>query len=85
MWVDEAKVGSVMTLVSATEMELGRLTPGAHRLTIRVDNTVPYANAWNTHACDQPNNTAGNWNGEKDVSVPVSTEFSTPSPLKKNN
>ena len=63
VWVDESKIGSVMTLVSATEMELGRLTPGAHRLTIRVDNTVPYANAWNTHACDQPGNTAGNWNG----------------------
>ena len=63
VWVDEAKIGSVMTLVSSTEMELGRLKPGSHRLTIRVDNTVPYPNAWNTHACDQPGNTAGNWNG----------------------
>ena len=63
VWVNEVKIGSDMTLVSSIDMELGRLKPGAHRLTIRVDNKVPYRNAWNTHACDQPGNTAGNWNG----------------------
>ena len=63
VWVDQEKIGSVMTLVSSTEMELGRLKPGAHRITIRVDNSVPYPNAWNSHACDQPGNIAGNWNG----------------------
>ena len=63
VWVNEVKIGSVMTLVSSTEMQLGRLKPGSHRLTIRVDNKPPYPSSWNTHALDMPGNTLGNWNG----------------------
>ncbi|MCX6936845.1 MAG: discoidin domain-containing protein [Verrucomicrobia bacterium] len=63
VWVDEVKIGSVITLVSSTEMPLGRLKPGAHRLTIRVNNKPPYPSSWNTHALDMPGNTMGNWNG----------------------
>lgn len=38
VWLDDRKVGEYDSLVKAHIYELGRLTPGTHRLTIRVDN-----------------------------------------------
>jgi beta-galactosidase len=38
VWIDGQKLGSNNSLVAPHEYELGRLTPGKHRLTIRIDN-----------------------------------------------
>src|ERR1051325_7583007 len=44
VWVDEKKIGSDRSLVAPHIYDLGTLSPGRHRLTIRVDNRMlmPY-------------------------------------------
>lgn len=44
VWVDEKEIGKNNSLVAAHEFELGVLTPGTHRLTVRLDNRMilPY-------------------------------------------
>ncbi len=38
VWVDETAIGSDISLSTPHEFDLGNVTPGKHRLTIRVDN-----------------------------------------------
>jgi hypothetical protein len=38
VWVDDKQIGSNNSLVAPHEYDLGILTPGAHRLTVRADN-----------------------------------------------
>lgn len=38
VWVDDRKIGSDRSLVAPHEFDLGALTPGKHRLSIRIDN-----------------------------------------------
>jgi beta-galactosidase len=44
IWLDDQKIGSCNSLVAPHEYELGILTPGKHRLSIRIDNRMilPY-------------------------------------------
>lgn len=44
VWVDDQKIGSNNSLCAPHEFELGRLLPGKHRLSIRIDNRMilPY-------------------------------------------
>lgn len=38
VWVDDRKIGNDRSLVAPHEFDLGMLTPGKHRLSIRIDN-----------------------------------------------
>lgn len=38
VWLDDRKIGSDDTLVAPHEFDLGEISPGVHRLTIRLDN-----------------------------------------------
>jgi beta-galactosidase len=44
VWVDDKLIGKYNSLVAPHEFELGELTPGTHRLSIRIDNRMilPY-------------------------------------------
>ncbi|HQZ95661.1 MAG TPA: discoidin domain-containing protein [Pyrinomonadaceae bacterium] len=44
VWIDGKKIGSARSLVAPHEFDLGKLEPGKHRLTVRVDTTMimPY-------------------------------------------
>ena len=44
VWLDDKKIGSARSLVAPHEFDLGSVTPGKHRLSIRVDNSMilPY-------------------------------------------
>jgi beta-galactosidase len=44
VWIDNRKIGTCNSLVAPHEFELGQLTPGKHRLSIRADNrmVLPY-------------------------------------------
>jgi len=61
VWVDGACVGRDDSLCTPHEYDLGALTPGAHVLTIRVDNRVIVdVGEWSHSVSDH---TQGNWNG----------------------
>jgi hypothetical protein len=38
VWIDDRRIGSDRSLVAPHEFDLGALTPGKHRLTVRIDN-----------------------------------------------
>ena len=61
VWVDNQMTGSNLSLVAPHVYELGSLSPGRHRLTIRVDNRmlVPYR----PDAHSVSDSLAGSWNG----------------------
>ncbi|MDQ1258053.1 MAG: hypothetical protein QG656_2662, partial [Candidatus Hydrogenedentes bacterium] len=62
VWVDDTAAGSQNSLTTPHEYDLSAaLTPGPHRLTIRVDNTVKIAVGPDAHSVSD--NTQGNWNG----------------------
>jgi hypothetical protein len=62
VWFDEKPLGSNDSLSTAHEYDLGRdLTPGRHRLTIRVDNGLVVDVGVNSHSISD--HTQGNWNG----------------------
>jgi len=62
VWVDSKEIGSNNSLSTPHEYDLGtRLTPGKHRLTIRVDNRVIVDVGVNSHSI--ADHTQGNWNG----------------------
>ncbi len=62
VWVDDHKAGTANSLATAHEYDLSRwLTPGEHRLTIRVDNTVKIDVGENAHSVSD--HTQTNWNG----------------------
>jgi hypothetical protein len=63
VWVDQAEAGSQYTFVTAQKYELSRqLSPGRHRITIRIDNRIKAINVGqDSHSLTD--HTQGNWNG----------------------
>ena len=71
VWVDEQHVGMRDSLCVPHEYDLGQLSPGPHRLTIRVDNHLKYNMGWQSlgpnmlglgsHMLSEDTQT--NWNG----------------------
>lgn len=64
VWVDDQKVGQSIYLSTPQEYNLSKiLTPGTHKLTIRVDNgkSIPAGTRYNSHSCTESTQT--NWNG----------------------
>lgn len=61
VWVDERFIGANDSLGAPHEYDLGRLAPGHHTLTIRVDNRRIVDIGENSHAITD--HTQGNWNG----------------------
>lgn len=61
VWVDGKFASACDSLVAAHRHELGALTPGTHRLTIRVDNRMIYNISTVTHAYGPE--TQSRWNG----------------------
>ncbi|MGC0272592.1 sugar-binding domain-containing protein [Pseudactinotalea sp. Z1739] len=61
VWIDERRVGIEASLSTAHRHDLGRLEPGRHRLTIRVDNRAVVNVGPNAHSVSD--HTQGNWNG----------------------
>ncbi|MCX8156102.1 MAG: discoidin domain-containing protein [Verrucomicrobiae bacterium] len=62
VWVDDRRIGSCNSLGTPHEYDLGTaLTPGKHRLTVRVDNRVHIQVGVNAHSVSD--HTQGNWNG----------------------
>jgi len=61
VWVDERKIGSNRSLVGPHEYDLGTLTPGRHRLTIRVDNRLVMPYRPDAHSVSD--SLGASWNG----------------------
>ncbi|MFE7507210.1 sugar-binding domain-containing protein [Promicromonospora sp. NPDC057488] len=61
VWVGERLVGSERSLTTAHRLDLGRLAPGRHVITIRVDNRAVVDVGPNAHSVSD--HTQGNWNG----------------------
>ena len=61
VWVDSARVGSNNSLVAPHEFDLGALTPGRHRLTVRVDSSMLLPYRPDAHSVSD--SLAGSWNG----------------------
>lgn len=61
VWVDERHVGSERSLTTAHRFDLGRLDPGRHVLTVRVDNRMVVDVGPNAHSVSD--HTQGGWNG----------------------
>ena len=61
VWVDDRFLGANNALATPHDYELGPLTPGKHRLTIRVDNRLVVDVGENSHSVSD--HTQGNWNG----------------------
>lgn len=61
VWVDSQPFGTNRSLSTPHEYDLGRLPPGPHTLTIRVDNRRIVDIGENSHAITD--HTQGNWNG----------------------
>lgn len=61
VWIDEKKIGSDRSLVAPHVYELGTVTPGRHRLTIRVDNRMLMAYRPDAHSVSD--SLGASWNG----------------------
>ncbi|MBM3879374.1 MAG: hypothetical protein FJ387_06595 [Verrucomicrobia bacterium] len=61
LWIDGRSVGTAQSLVAPHEHILGRLDPGRHRLTVRVDNRMILNISTITHAYGPE--TQSRWNG----------------------
>jgi hypothetical protein len=61
VWIDDRLVGTANALGTDHVHDLGALTPGVHRLTIRVDNRMIVDVGENSHSVSD--HTQGNWNG----------------------
>jgi len=62
LWIDDQEIGMQDSLSVSHQFDLtGKLTPGRHRLTLRVDNSIKYnVGQWAHSITDE---TMGNWNG----------------------
>jgi hypothetical protein len=78
LWVDGEEIGMQNSLSTPHEYELGTLTPGSHRLTIRVDNTIKIEVGVNAHSISD--HTQTNWNG-----IIGKIELRTVSPVRIDN
>lgn len=61
VWIDGQKIGSDKSLVAPHVYDLGTITPGRHRLTIRVDNRMLMPYRPDAHSVSD--SVGGNWNG----------------------
>lgn len=61
VWVDSRLIGTNNALATPHEYDLGSLSPGQHRLTIRVDNRMVVDVGHDSHSVSD--HTQGNWNG----------------------
>lgn len=61
VWIDGQKIGSERSLVAPHVYDLGMLTPGRHRLTIRVDNRMLMPYRPDAHSVSD--SLAASWNG----------------------
>jgi len=61
VWIDGRYVGRNDSLYTAHEYDLGKLAPGRHRLTVRVDNRMVVDIGTGSHGVTD--HTQGNWNG----------------------
>jgi hypothetical protein len=61
VWVDGKVIGSDKSLVAPHVYDLGSLSPGTHRLTIRVDNRMLMPYRPDAHSVSD--SLAGSWNG----------------------
>ena len=61
VWVDEKRIGSDRSLVAPHIYDLGSVTPGRHRLTIRVDNRMLMPYRPDAHSVSD--SLAASWNG----------------------
>ncbi|MHC4157468.1 MAG: sugar-binding domain-containing protein [Planctomycetota bacterium] len=61
VWVDGKEYGAQNSLSTPHKYDLGRLTPGKHHLTIRIDNTVKIDIGIDSHSISDQTQT--NWNG----------------------
>lgn len=61
IWLDDRFVGQCESLATAHVYDLGLLTPGTYRLSVRVDNGLIHDIGTNSHAITD--HTQGNWNG----------------------
>lgn len=60
-WIDDLSLGTRNSLSVAHRYELGRLSPGTHLLTLRIDNRTVIDVGPNAHSVSD--HTQGNWNG----------------------
>jgi len=61
VWVDDRMIGSERSLVAPHVYDLGPLSPGRHRLTIRVDNSLLMPYRPDAHSVSD--SLGGSWNG----------------------
>ena len=61
VWVDDRMIGSDRSLVAPHVYDLGPLSPGRHRLTIRVDNSLLMPYRPDAHSVSD--SLGGSWNG----------------------
>jgi len=61
VWVDDRMVGSNASLVAPHEYDLGNVSPGRHRLTIRVDNRMLLPYRPDAHSVSD--SLGASWNG----------------------
>lgn len=61
-WIDDKEVGQADSLGTPHEFDLGKLSPGKHSLTLRIDNRIGDVNVGPlSHSVTD--HTQGNWNG----------------------
>lgn len=61
VWVNDRRLGSNNSLVAPHEQDLGMLTPGRYRLTVRVDSSMLLPYRPDAHSVSD--SLAGSWNG----------------------
>jgi hypothetical protein len=61
LWIDDRAAGANLSLVAEHEYDLGPLTPGKHRITIRVDNRMLMAYRPDAHSVSD--SLGMSWNG----------------------
>ncbi len=63
VWVDDRQVGSNNSLCAPHEYDLGILTPGKHRLTVRADNRMSVVPGYRVDGHSVSDALGGTWNG----------------------
>ena len=61
IWIDDRMIGSQNSLVAPHVYDLGAITPGSHRLTVRVDNSLVLPYRPDAHSVSD--SLGGTWNG----------------------
>ncbi len=63
IWVDDSRVGSNNSLCAPHEYDLGVLTPGRHRLTVRADNRMSVVPGYRPDGHSVSDALGSSWNG----------------------